>query len=486
MFIQRKHIFKDNMKRLLLICALFPLSGLMGQTKFEIHDKEPDYSTYKYIDECLAASVRVATVAQRNSIEFADSLNLGDTRLTKTLPAEVIQQTSTCLKNFDLDTIPYRLVKDFSKILLVANRDDDVDRMFKRVARTVSPDSAEELAISLMYSYMLASPARLDKVKELYEMAVINIHPDSIVKSLFLRQTVATLLYRAGDIQKGLQIANEILEITDTLSPKYRTPQLKGLIDGGLYHTYSNLLVTPESRDSLKVSSEAYNKYFAKVYKRLSGAEPQQYFDVYGIEVPDPVGHFWYSNENPGGEIRKIEPVKLIEKGRVTIIYFVQGGCHRDTRPGAREGRSNGRSGDCWSEIYRLRRIMSEYPDIRLVLVSSTYGSFGDAPPLQAKEEADTLADYFLNFHRLRGIHVIYNSEFIRLPKYDDRKVDLDTENQLNYSFGRYNLAAPNTVLMIDEEGQIFHSGPISIESKNISDERLRIVHERILRKQSK
>lgn len=66
---------------------------------------------------------------------------------------------------------------------------------------------------------------------------------------------------------------------------------------------------------------------------------------------------------------------------------------------------------------------MQQYPNIKLTVVTNIFGSFGNAPPLAPEQESDTLANYFLGFHRLKGTHIVYKTDYIKLPGYDRRIV---------------------------------------------------------------
>lgn len=66
-------------------------------------------------------------------------------------------------------------------------------------------------------------------------------------------------------------------------------------------------------------------------------------------------------------------------------------------------------------------------------------------------EEADTSSDYFLNFHKLRATQVVYKTDFIRLPGYDKRRIDTETDNYIAFKLGSYSLATYNSIVMVDE-----------------------------------
>ncbi len=466
-------------KAVLLTIILVPLGEVFGQTRFARPDTTPNYAGYRYLDECVAAINRLKENAIASAPVWEDTVRLDTLKLRKPLPQSVVQYATTCLSKINVDTISLKNSHTFAAALLVADRDADVERMYMRLADSIANDSTRENFMAMLNAYMSAVPVRMDKVVSLYELGLLRLEPDSVVTSLMLRVVVAAVSARSGDYVLAHRIASEILAITDTLSPKYHETEKYKEVAGGLLFPFVSGLMTQEAIDSLAVSTEAYRSYIARIWKSIMDSEPDLEIGPYGIVAPELKGHFWYSNMGADGQIKSIEePVSLFEKGKVTLIYFGQGGCHSTYRSVVM-GRQNGHANGCWGEIHRLKKILSQYPNIKLVVVSNTFGTFGSAPPLEPEQEADTLANYFLGFHKLKGTQVVYKTDFIRLAGYDNRKVDSDTDNKINYTFGNYRLTGTNSVVLIDELGQIFHFGQNTGMSEYAAEARLRTVMER-------
>lgn len=467
-------------KALLLGLTMIPAIDLSGQTRFSQPDTTPDYSSYTYLDECVAAIKRTTELAAAEDSVWKDTVSLDTFRLHRPLPSPVIEGAKRCLAGVNVDTISLKESHNYARALLVANRDSDVERMYLRLADSIKSDSARTaffMESLLVYTY--ARPVRLDKVMQLYEVGLMNRHKDSIGQELFLRSVVGMISLQSGKQVVAHRIAKEILGITDTLSDKYRNVQYIGLVKEVTF-PFLALLMTDEAVDSLSVSTESYRQYLGRVWKSLLGYDPQDLeIGAFGMTAPEPKGHFWYANTGSENQIKAINPAPVLEKGKVTIIYFGQGGCHANYQS-VTMGRNNGFRNLCWAEIHKIRKIMEQYPNIKLVVVSSTFGSFADAPPLQPQQEADTLAHYFLGFHKLKGTQVVYKTDFITLGEYDRRRIDTETENSIAFQFGSSRkFMFPNTMVMIDELGKVFHTGKVTDESEQTAAIRLKAVMNR-------
>lgn len=453
-----------------------PVFQLSGQTNFARPDTSPNYATYKFVDECIAAIERLKEYGVVQDPIWEDTVSLDTLKLHRPLPKYVVESAKACLASVNVDTISLKESHKIANALLVANRDDDVERMYRRLADSIAMDSSRENFMKMLQVYMQAVPVRLSKVIDLYHLGLASLPPDSVVSNLVLRTVVASVSTRSGDNRLANTIAMEIISIADTLSPVHRdNPAYRGYAEVLIFPFVSSLM-TPVAVDSLAVSSRAYRDYLNGVWKSIMGEDVPDQNDPIGLVAPEPKGHFWYSNMD--GEVRKILEQPLLKKGKVNMIYFLQSGCH-SRYYSVSVGRFNGRASTCWQEIHKTKEIQKAYPDINLVIVSNTFGTFGDAAPMEPEQEADTIAKYFLGFHGLKGSHIIYQTEFIRLAGYDGRKVDSETENHDIYRYNGRPMVGDNNVIMVDEEGKIFHAGRNTMSSEYAATVKLRTVMNR-------
>ncbi len=464
---------------LLSVFAFSPFIKLSSQVRFSRPDTTADYRSYRYFDECTAAISRLKALASYADPVWEDTISLDTLRLHRHLPEHLVEAARTCLSTLNVDTLPLKGFHEYAEALLVANRDTDVERMYQRLADSIKGDSAHNTLMIMIQVYGSAIPIRSEKMKQLYELGLSRLPADSVAKALLLRASMAEIFSRSGNHIEVANLIEEILDITDTLSDKYRDRRLE-MLGKGIFNVAMRAM-TEEASDSLAVSTTAFRNYIARVWKSLVGYEAGTEIGPYGVTAPEPPGHFYYSNTDSQGvpnAIQATQPSFIFEKGKVTIIHFLQGGCHSAYRTAGNMGRKNGPvGGGCWQEIHKTKKILEQYPNINLVVVSRTFGTIGDAPPLEPQQEADTLAQYFLGFHGLRGIHVVYKSDFIRLAKYDNRKIDIESEVQKAFQFGEINIAVGT--IMIDELGQIFHFPFSTGTSEAAADAKLKIVMNR-------
>lgn len=465
---------------LLSSLALYPASTLSSQVRFSRPDTTPDYTSYRYFDECSAAADRLKELASFADPVWQDTVSLDTLKRNGALPKQVVKDVQACLAKINIDTIPLKVAHEYATALLVANRDLDVERLYMRLADSIEIDSTRNEFFKMINVYSKAAPVRYEKLRQLYELGLERLPDDSVAAAVIFRGLFAEMIGRVGDYTMSDRIVEEILDITDTLSEKYRDTRFVTTAKG--IFNVAVRAMTDEAADSLTVSTDAYKNYIARVWKSLVGYEAGPEITPYGTTAPEPVGHFYYSNtDTDGGIPQEIQPRSVIEKGKVTIIHFLQGGCHSTYQPAGNVGRMNaaGRGGACWEEIHKTKKILKQYPNINLVVVSHTFGTIGDAPPLEPKQEADTLADYFLRFHGLKGTHVVYKSDFIRLAKYDNRKIDTESAIYEAFQLGNTQLAGKNNIVMIDELGKIFHFGFNTEVSEHAADAKLKIVMNR-------
>ncbi len=473
-------IYRILLGVLILLGSVMSNSNIYAQTRFALPDTTINFSKYLYIEDCIASFGRTSAIALIKDPILRDTINAEMYNSMTPLPDSVVNHLRSCLLKFDVDTMPFSSLNAMAPMLLAANRDSDLDKLILRLYDSISTESNRSSYMGLLRAYSNSRPIRAEKFKQLYEIGLASLPPDSIQTGLLLRSLAIGTNFRLGNYDLVQHIAEEVMSITDTLSDKYRDARFEGVAKGMLY-PWISLLMTQEAIDSMAVSSISYRNYLVKISKRLLGEEWYEPSAEFGLEIPQPQGHFWYSNLNDEGQIRKIDPQPVIHKGKVTLMYFVQGGCH-STSTSVRIGRIN-RGANCYQDFHKIRKIKEQYPQINIVLVTNTFGVFGGSAPLTPQQEADTLANYFLDFYKIKGTHIIYQTDFMRLPWPDNRRIDHPSENQTNFTLTRMSLAGYGIVLLIDEEGRLFSYPKLVGEFEHATDIRLRLVMDRVMGK---
>lgn len=421
----------------------------------------------------MAAVERLKVKAEYKSAVWEDTVAFDSLKMRKTVPSSVKRYAAECLAMVDVDTVSLKQSHSIAKALLVVDRDADVERMYKRLSDSIAADSSTLEFQNMMGVYLNATPVRMSKVHDLLQIGLANIHPDSVVNNLALRTIVGIMTVRYGDFKGGYKILQDALAVTDTLSPDIKSaPKYVGFIKGVMFPVIAPLM-PQEAIDSLRRSTLSYEGYKRSLMKRMLPEVSENDLGAIGVKVPPLEGDYWYSNLSTPKAVA-IDKQLIPEEGSVNILVFLQGGCHAnyDYLP---EGRYNGAPNSCWERAARLRRIQQLFPSVKITVVSETYGSVGDSKVMSPEEEAEVLAGFFLNFHQIKGVHVISKTDFIRMSGRDGRRIDTETENFLNYQFNHLN-PSRGGILFVDEENRIFHIEGIEGVNEPLTNAKLEAV----------
>ncbi len=434
--------------------------SVYGQTLFNSPDTFPNYSAYQYIDECVAAAARITSEADAKSSVWRDTLPLEDRERMSDVPVNAIRAAQACLVRVSVDTLSLDNTHIWASALLMAQRDHDVEKLYRRFFDSPVRRSPEEF-VKMLNVYRTSRPIRLEGVERLYQFALANVSPDSVVRQVAFRLIKADMARKARNKEMKNALLREVLSITDTLSDSVKSSDAYRLVGLFLYESVRDF-TEQEGLDSLSISLSAYQSYLGGIWSRVMvGPFPHNMFmnNPVGLEVPPLEGDFWYRSVKATQSVsaveryRKIEPYSRPVKGKINLIAFLQGGCHASSFM-IRGGRNNGNM-SCWRIFSAIHRMKNVFPDLEVTVVSKTYGSVGDAPPVGPSEEADTLAKYFLGYHRLPATLVVSKTEFFRLAGLDQRRIDSKTANESNYTLNNISYATPGSILLVDEAGRI-------------------------------
>lgn len=460
----------------LLLIAL--ASKLPAQTRFQVPDTVPSYATYRYLDECIVAERREAATAKRSQKFWEDTLTATQDYYRNYNRNEGKRIANICLERVKLDTVSRKNFKDVATLLLAADRFTEVDSLVYRLA--AQGDSAHYVYMSGASAYLSNQPLHYSGYLRMLD-SVFNSIPSDTTSGyqIGLRSLLGGLIPDpSGNYSLTMGVIDKVEAIADTVPLKNKS-HVEYMRAIHVFYNFYDYLLPSNAFDSLAKSTTTYKNYLLGRWNDLMGY-PKVEVGLYGERAPDIEGSFWYSNKTEDSTIQQTDSSNLFEDGKVTALYFISGGCHSlykrkrsifgdrtDVVPAAR--------GDgCFAGIRRIKEIMQAYPNINLVLVSRTFGSFGfDGRPLEPQNEADIHAEYFLGFHKLKANLVVYNTEFMRLATFDNRKIDSENPNELSYE------AKPGSFVLVDENRQIFHQGPISYKNIYSVDRRLKAVMSR-------
>lgn len=438
----------------------FPGQFASAQTLFLRPDTTPDYASYRHADECVAALKRTEKSISDKSPVFLDTVPFRSVPVPS-LPPEVIVLRQLCRLNLNVDTLPLSTTHSWAEDLLWMGRDQDVEWLYIRLFDSIDVSRYFSEIEKMSRTLSRIRPFFFDAERRLYQIVAKKLPEDSATQRFFVHMKLMEVAFYKREldsiesfINKALLLANQVPENTRSFDYRYRAPAA-GLILAMLY-------LNSEGWDSLSISTSAYKQFqlaqFAKVF-------PDKDLPIsIGLQVPSLKGDFWFQrndtvslNRNGSTAYQKIPPETRPVTGKVNAIVFLQGGCHTST-PSSNRGRNNNPA-NCLPQIAALRRAKLAFPELQVTIVTNTYGNIGDAPPLEPAAEADTLADYFLGFHRIPGVQIVAKTPYFRLSGLDRRIIDGERANTSAYTIEGMHLTDPQNIMLVDEAGYIFYFG---------------------------
>ncbi len=473
-------------------------SGLSAQTLFNRPDTTPNYSAYRYPDECMAAVIRVTTKDDGKEVVWRDTLSFEASLAPWQRTAAVDEIARQCYVNVDVDTIPMTSIITSSSFLVAAKRENEAERLLLRYL-----DSAKfgDLGLYLQRIagiYQSARPSNPKMIEKFANVVRARIPDDSIVVSLYVKHLVFSFAVAQGNFDAAEMIETEAKQLLQLHEREYMERFLKKDKEWkSSYIMAKRLFPLPfreefsqAAKDSLLVSTEALRKLRVNTWRTFvdENAKDNEVFE--GLKVPTIDGNWYYANDYriSDGKVMLSDRFNSIPKpqrpvpGKVNAVAFLQGGCHSRAHGFAKEKRNNGRAlRNCWPEIAALKRLKNKFPELEITIVTKTYGDYANATPLTPKDEADTLASYFLGFYQIPGVHIVAEGEFVRIPGMDQRRVDTKVPYEYGYEIDGLNFAQDAVVLLIDETGRIFHADGIVGYREVLAQRKIEIVNRRLL-----
>ncbi len=483
-----------NLKKLILVLfcsALLPIPAA-AQTMFINPAPLVDFSHYKYLEECNGAIGRALSEYSRKHAIYTDTLPyvLPDYRLR--LPDTVVNIAKKCSEKFNIDTVPLTHIKRWATMLLIADRDMEVHSMYARLWDTLSPQGYEEHFQAMFDLYRSAAPMRLEALQMLYKLAMDKIPSDSVLWRLFLEHNMVRVYRAANDSMASVAHMDSIFNIISSAdSAVINRKDVRGLI--GIF-IFANLLPLNEvaALDSLRISTEAYKNHYSGFWQKLR--LPLEYLpNWFNSEFPALKSDFSYRSTNPNDskgyiEVPKSDTVSYPVSGKITALAFFDPKCHSFTQADRRNF-SYLQGSRCRQQMTALRRLKEQFPEMEIVLWAKTYGSLGFYVASGPKEEADTLAKYMLEFHKINGTLLVSNTPTIIMPGLDQRRVDLPSDNDLalvSPDGGRAVFGGSEMVLIFDQDKRVIHFSIITGPEYGLVHRKIATVLERARNKGDK
>ncbi len=456
---------------ILLIFGLFfsAANGLQGQSLFKRSSLVPEYESYRYIDECMAAVERRDREVRLRSPIWEDTIEFDRSFVKRPVVPEAKAIGIRCLSSFKIDTVPLKDPREWVPPLLLVDRSAEAEKWFTRLLDSVPAPERWTQYAEVINAISSVRPVQVEMAVRVYERALGDIPADSVEALLKMHMAMIEAVYYSNDTSLESRTFKELFSLIDRIPDSVKEKH-------GYTSQFAPFLLIlmhkgtqGEALDSFRMSMDAYVRYRSSVWKRVMNTSFDGSGDAIGLQAPVIEGNFWFKSsqidrsnthsDTTSGQLygyTKTDKVQYPQTGKINLIAFLQGGCHANT-PKLLHGRSNG-DVPCWSTMSMVRRLRAKYPDIQLTVVTKTHGSLGDAPPLSEEAEADTLAKYFLGFHRLPAVYAVSAGPFVRMTMPDNRRVDTETANEINYYFRGNSLIQSGVVVLTDVNGRVVYA----------------------------
>ena len=455
------------------VCLASPASA---QTLFTRPDTTPNYAKYHYIDECVSAIDRLTREADFKDSIWSDTAHYDLVRLKRPLPANAIVEGKACLARFNFDTITRSKAIEAADALLKADRDADALRLYLRLRDSASTRILRDGAIDeLLWRYEVARPMRVAAAKELHERWFAEGGPDSLSFVMLAQLRIARMTRAVGDTEYARKAVRAAMAANDGRPVAERNADYQQSARTRELYPLLKWVTEDEEADSLSKSTASYRAYRAGLIERIFGDSLAGRGELTERRIPEIPGDFVYrfsSEQQPHSthvrdglasyrRLNNDQKTHLPVPGRINAVAFLRGGCHGLTtargiaRPNPPPHRVNS-SVNCINQISILRRLKHKFPDLEITVVTHTFGSLGNAPPLEPPNEADTLAKFFLGFHRIPGTLVVSTTPYFRLAGFDNRRIDQPTayEDKLEQE----GVSTLGIMHLVDENGVVFFS----------------------------
>lgn len=446
-------------------------SPLGAQTRFITPDTAIDLAQYKTVDDCMVLFYRLLSREINKLPYWKDSTELTRTELRDSIPKPVADTMKLCGEKFHPDSAPldyYNEYTDWIRVFLHSGRDSDAKAIVDKMIARTSWDSKDTLKKrdlmlrEVLGSYESSRPLRWDVLKSI---AAMFEEPGITIPWTSSIAAYSVLFSNAGELGDSVtqaDAANKIIALTEKMTEQERMS--RAYVHGWRYrvaevrdYIYQNELI-----DSLRKGAPAYVALKISNWEKSRGEAGGEIPNHIGKTAPALEGDFWFARgANVTDSAYKIDgqAPSIPANGKINLVVYLWSGCNRETGffrdPMERESQLNG---SCAVTYAALRRLAKYFPSVNVTIVAHTTGYVGGTPLLTPEKEADLKKEWWLNFHKIPGTLAVEEIKFIRLPSPDDRRIDIEFNNQLNYNFGSRSSIPNTTAYLIDEDGTILES----------------------------
>jgi len=425
-----------------------------AQTTFAWPDTTVDVTKYNRIEQCQAATDRVAAgeIARQDRIAWRDTMPYDAQETLRPAPASVTETAARCSARFPVATANLRDFAPLLRLYLAAGRDVDAKMLVER--RTAAATTTRErvaVGDSAVDTYLAARPVRLDAAEQILVTRARGATDRLDRMELYARLVDAAV--SANDTARARRASELVVAVADSLtqaereSDKYVTMEpspTPGLPprggDGLVFNAVRQVLGLRTLLDSLRHSTQAMVSLERNLWAKIMKERPESFPFPIGEKAPALTADYWFP--------REASATPHPSPGHVAIVEFL------DTwMP------SIGCLGvDGWGIVsdvcygMTLRRLSDRFPGLDVTFVLKTHGSFLYVPPPSAADEA-TLIRKWREGSKLPNMTIaVESTPFWKLPSPDGRRVEKPTPDAVAYGFGK---SWTGTYYLVDQDGLI-------------------------------
>lgn len=456
-----------------MACAALWTSPAAAQTLFEWPDTAVDVSRYTTVEECAAAVHR--SVETSRSLEmlasgiWMDTVPYDPAEAPEPVAAAVGETSRRCLWRFaSPDSVPIRDQLFLLPLYLSAGWDDKALALAERRLAAVAPDAEGELEAVIDtvlrvyggdWSYRL--PPRVDLVDAFAAVHLPRVKDRVKRLRLYLRVLNAGQRPERFDTARVERELARALALADSLTEREREGFTESDDVAALFTDGADIgeriagheqfaFFRFAARDSLRRSTEAYARAMRELWRRATGQPPGTLMlgTPIGERAPTLEGDIWLGCREACGP----RPAP----GRVSLVLILRFGSFYGGDCGfVLDNVVESMYGNCAEQMYALRRLIERFPELDVTIVARTYGHFKYVKADPA-EEAELMRKW-LDAYGIRAAFTVTETDFWRLPNHDGRRIEEETANVENYSFGG-SWKNESPAFLIDEDGIIVHT----------------------------
>lgn len=356
------------------------------------------------------------------------------------LPDKVVEVARNCLSTLDTDSIDPRQTWNLVRVLLAINEDENsrkpIDKLLARGRTRADTLHVLGKAITL---YLEATPARLDLA--LYFAGLV----DSLVTGpgvqairANIRNNIANHWMSKYVVDSVKKYASEAIEIYRYLEPMEQDMVPINSLLGNLItiaNERGDVAAQEAILDTARELMSEWRQDNGRKWLEQTARSIDARSSMYGRKTQPLDGAFWL---NHGGVPRPTV-------GKLSLVIMTNHNCGTNIR--------------CISQFTALRRLQAMYGDkFDMTLISVTQGYAPASGVLTPGEEAEAIAEYFTEFHKLSAAILVDEAPTHTL---EDGRVIRDMA-PITFTFN--DLGGVNAILT-DPDGRIRWLGNLRTES---------------------